>query len=94
MKINEFHVCWHWARLIVVAFGAILMLFTVIKAHSYTLEMEYRGPGSENERLSRDTRDRENSEAHDRVRENERNGRESSQRDKERSYEHERDHAV
>jgi hypothetical protein len=68
MKLTKFHEFWALARVIAVTIAMVVLMALAIKAHGFNLEVEYTGPGSAAERLNEATRDKENQEASDRVR--------------------------
>lgn len=78
------------ARFWVIVCVALLMIILTIKSYCFTLEADYRGPGSEIETFEREVRDRENRESFERAAERD----DCSQRDRERASEYERDHSA
>jgi hypothetical protein len=94
MKIYEFHQTWNWLRVVAVVLAVILTIGLAIKAHSFNMEMDYRGPGSEIEAFERQANDRESEKANERVNENDRNNRDSTQNDRERANEYQRNNGV
>ena len=73
------------ARGYVILCGMLLSSAYIVNVHTYVFDMEVRGP--EHEQLDRDTRDRENSDANDRV-----NTGNSGPGDAERANQFDRDH--
>ncbi len=90
MKLNSFYLNWGTARALVVALAVLAMTGVAIKSYSYTIEMDYTGPGSEAESLDRASRDRDNERSFDRYH----NEGSTSERDREGAEEYERDHGA
>lgn len=87
--INRFHQFWRVFRVASLACAGLLALIGMIKCHAYSLEADYRGPGSEIERFERECRERDNHEAAERRAEGS-----QDRRDVERAGENEREHGV
>jgi len=65
--LTKFYECWKYARFATLIIAGLIALCLMIKSHSYSLEIEYTGPGSEAESLDRNVQDQKNSEAFDRY---------------------------
>lgn len=90
MKFNDAYYFMGTFKAVMVIMALILMIVGwCVKSYSYTLEMDYSGPGSEHERSMEQYRDRENERAYERCERGEDN-----RGDREKAEQYERDHGV
>ena len=89
MILERFYTLWTYMRWISVFIFIALFIAFSIYGHSWSLELEYVGPGSDADRLGRDVRDRDNRDSFDRVQQDT-----ADTRDVERAVEYSRDHEV
>lgn len=89
MLLKGFYTLWTYLRWLAIGLSITIFIALSIYCHSWSLEIEYVGPGSDADRLDREVRDHENRESFDRARE----GR-GDTRDIERANEYSNDHEV
>jgi hypothetical protein len=86
---QRFYEIWGYARALVIALVLLFALCMTISGQCWNLEVEWIGPGSPAAELDRQSRDRENERAAERVNEGSRD-----QRDQDRANEYYRDHEA
>lgn len=87
--MDGFYTLWTYLRWIAVGLSIALFIALTVYCHAWSLEFEYVGPGSECDRLDRDSRDHENRDSFDRVQEGK-----GDSRDVERAGEYTKDREV
>lgn len=90
MSLQLFYEIWKLLRVAALIAAGLLLLFACIFGHTFHLDIEYIGPGSEAERLDREYNDKQNERAHERVV----NEGSTNERDVERARDFERDHGA